>query len=79
MAGLKKAIQTVVQNQTARLERILPNGRLWSAEAWSKLSVKNPVMHRFALGLVWGVYGVPAQGASRPLSASETSRRSPFS
>jgi hypothetical protein len=56
LSELKKALKTVVQNQSFRLERILINGRAWSAEAWEKLFVENPVMHRFALGLVWGCY-----------------------
>jgi len=55
-AELKKSLKAVVQNQTKRLERILMNGRKWTAAAWKKLFVENPVMHRFALGLVWGVY-----------------------
>jgi hypothetical protein len=55
-AELKKSIKAVVQNQTKRLERILMNGRKWSAAGWRDLFVKNPLMHRFALGLVWGVY-----------------------
>jgi hypothetical protein len=55
-AELKKSLKAVVQNQTKRLERILMNGRKWTAGAWKKLFVENPVMHRFALGLVWGVY-----------------------
>ncbi|MDR2767578.1 MAG: DUF4132 domain-containing protein [Treponema sp.] len=53
---LKKSLRAVVQNQTTRLDRILLNGRKWTPEAWKKLFVANPIMHRFAEGLVWGVY-----------------------
>ncbi|MDR2181807.1 MAG: DUF4132 domain-containing protein [Treponema sp.] len=64
-AELKKSLKAVVQNQTARLERILLNGRKWTPEAWKKLFVANPVMHRFAEGLVWGVYDGTPNGAPR--------------
>jgi hypothetical protein len=59
---LKKSIKAVAQNQTRRLERILMNGRKWNAGAWQDLFVKNPLMHRFALGLVWGVYSPESAG-----------------
>lgn len=53
---LKKQMKAVVQNQTARLEKVFMNGRCWSAGRWSGLFVENPILHRFATGLVWGVY-----------------------
>ncbi len=55
-AELKKQIKATVQAQTNRLEKVLVNGRQWTAKAWTELFVENPVMHRFATGLVWGVY-----------------------
>ena len=30
--------------------------RLWQAQKWRELFVKNPVMHQFAIGLIWGLY-----------------------
>ncbi len=53
---MKKQMKTTVSSQKMRLEMALSTGRLWSVEAWKDLFVKNPVMHQFAIGLVWGVY-----------------------
>lgn len=53
---LKKQIKATVQSQTNRLEKVLMNGRSWDVKAWNNLFVENPIMHYFAMGLVWGVY-----------------------
>ncbi len=53
---LKKQLKTVASGQKLRLESALSTGRQWSVQAWKKLFVKNPVMHQFAIGLIWGVY-----------------------
>lgn len=53
---MKKLMKTVVQSQKARLERALSSGRQWSVGAWKNLFVKNPIMHQFAIGLIWGIY-----------------------
>ncbi len=53
---LKKQIKTTVTSQKARLEYALSMRREWSMDAWASLFVKNPVMHQFAIGLIWGVY-----------------------
>ncbi|MDR1200819.1 MAG: DUF4132 domain-containing protein [Tannerellaceae bacterium] len=53
---LKKQIKATVQAQTNRLEKVLMNGRKWDVGVWNNLFVENPIMHRFATGLVWGVY-----------------------
>ncbi|NDV58872.1 DUF4132 domain-containing protein [Bacteroides sp. 519] len=53
---LKKQMKVAVQTQTNRLEKVLMNGRRWTVNAWSTLFVENPIMHRFATGLIWGVY-----------------------
>ena len=53
---MKKQMKATVTSQKMRLEMALSTGRLWSVEAWKNLFVKNPVMHQFAIGLVWGVY-----------------------
>lgn len=53
---LKKQLKTVVTNQKFRLEQALGTERLWDVARWQELFVKNPVMHQFAMGLVWGTY-----------------------
>ena len=53
---LKKQIKTTVTAQRARLELALSGQRCWDSEAWRKLFVENPVMHQFAISLIWGVY-----------------------
>lgn len=53
---MKKQMKATVSSQKMRLEIALSTGRQWSVEAWKNLFVKNPVMHQFATGLIWGVY-----------------------
>jgi len=53
---MKKQIKTVVENQKQRLEYVLMCDRKWTCENWKNLFVKNPVMHCFAIGLIWGIY-----------------------
>lgn len=53
---LKKQLKTVISNQKLRLEQAMSAERLWQTEQWQELFVKNPVMHQFAIGLIWGVY-----------------------
>lgn len=53
---MKKQIKTAVTTQKARLEAALSALRCWSAEAWRALFVQNPLMHQFAISLIWGVY-----------------------
>jgi len=53
---MKKQMKTVVSSQKARLEYALSARREWTKEAWEKLFVANPIMHQFAIGLIWGVY-----------------------
>lgn len=53
---MKKQLKTAVSVQKARLEYALMCERKWTAENWEKLFVKNPVMHCFAIGLIWGIY-----------------------
>lgn len=53
---LKKQIKATVQSQIIRLEKVLMNGRGWNVKAWTDLFVENPIMHHFAIGLIWGVY-----------------------
>lgn len=53
---MKKQMKTTVSSQKMRLEMALSSERLWTSEAWQELFVKNPIMHQFAIGLIWGVY-----------------------
>ena len=54
--AMKKQIKTTVSAQRARLEMALSVQRCWDSGAWRKLFVENPVMHQFAISLIWGVY-----------------------
>ncbi len=53
---MKKQMKMTVTSQKMRLEQALSTGREWSVDAWKNLFVKNPVMHQFAIGLIWGIY-----------------------
>ncbi len=53
---LKKQMKITVSSQKARLEYALSVRREWLVDAWKNLFVKNPLMHQFAIGLIWGVY-----------------------
>lgn len=53
---MKKQMKATVTSQKARLEAALSCERLWSIASWQELFVKNPVMHQFAIGLIWGIY-----------------------
>lgn len=55
---LKRQIKTVIPSQKTRLERALFTARQWTKEEWQALFVKNPIMHPFAIGLIWGVYSL---------------------
>jgi hypothetical protein len=54
--AIKKNMKAIVAMQTARLEAAMVSSRKWSEEAWTALFVHNPIMHAFAVGLIWGVY-----------------------
>lgn len=53
---MKKQIKTVAESQKQRLEYVLMCDRRWTCENWKNLFVKNPIMHCFAIGLIWGIY-----------------------
>ncbi len=53
---MKKQIKTTVTTQKARLEAALSALRCWSTDAWRALFVGNPIMHQFAISLIWGIY-----------------------
>lgn len=54
---MKKQMKQTVANQKLRLEAALSTERKWQTDKWEALFVKNPIMHQFAISLVWGVYG----------------------
>ena len=54
--ALKKQIKATIAAQRTRLESALSAQRCWEGAAWRKLFVENPVMHQFAISLIWGVY-----------------------
>lgn len=53
---MKKQMKTTISSQKMRLELALSAERFWKVDAWKELFVKNPVMHQFAIGLIWGIY-----------------------
>ena len=53
---LKKQLKNMISIQKLRLESSLLADRRWTMEAWQNLFVKNPVMHSFAIGLIWAAY-----------------------
>ena len=54
--AMKKGIKTTVSAQRSRLELALSVLRCWDVERWKALFVENPIMHQFAMSLIWGVY-----------------------
>ncbi len=53
---MKKQMKATVTSQKMRLELALSAERQWTCDAWKKLFVENPIMHQFAIGLIWGIY-----------------------
>ncbi len=53
---IKKQLKLVASAQKLRLEQALTTARYWQTAAWRALFVSNPLMHQFAVGLIWGVY-----------------------
>lgn len=53
---LKKQMKAAVTNQKLRLDLALSVERKWEVTDWKNLFVKNPIMHQFAIGLIWGIY-----------------------
>lgn len=52
----KKQLKTTVTVQTTRMDLALSTERKWTQSAWLNLFVENPIMHKFAIGLIWGIY-----------------------
>ncbi|MDE5753768.1 MAG: DUF4132 domain-containing protein, partial [Oscillospiraceae bacterium] len=53
---MKKQMKAAIQSQKSRLEYALLCDRKWTVQGWKDLFIKKPVMHCFAIGLIWGVY-----------------------
>ena len=53
---MKKQMKTTVASHKMRLELALSSKRSWEKQQWSRLFVDNPIMHQFAIGLIWGIY-----------------------
>ncbi|MDE5884609.1 MAG: DUF4132 domain-containing protein [Oscillospiraceae bacterium] len=53
---MKKQMKAAIQSQKSRLEYALLCDRKWTVQAWKDLFIQKPVMHCFAIGLIWGVY-----------------------
>ena len=53
---MKKQMRATVAAQKNRLEAALSALRCWDSGAWQALFVQNPIMHQFAISLIWGVY-----------------------
>lgn len=53
---MKKQIRATVSAQKERLEMALSSLRCWDKTSWEALFVKNPIMHQFAISLIWGIY-----------------------
>lgn len=53
---MKRQLKETVSSQKLRLEQTLHKVRFWEPQKWRELFVDHPVMHPFAVGLIWGVY-----------------------
>ena len=53
---MKKQMKAAIQSQGQRLEYALLCDRKWTVDGWRDLFIRKPVMHCFAIGLIWGVY-----------------------
>lgn len=53
---MKKQLKLVIAAQKLRLDQVLTTARFWRIQSWKELFVNNPVMHQFAVGLIWGFY-----------------------
>lgn len=54
--ALKRELKAVVVSQKTRLELALSASRMWTVKQWKALFVEKPVMHKFAMSLIWGEY-----------------------
>jgi len=54
--NLKKTLKDETKVQLERLEENFAKKRYWTVENWVDLFVNNPVMKKFAITLIWGLY-----------------------
>ncbi len=54
--NLKKEMKVQVKLQLERLENGFSRNRVWGIDGWRELFVENPIMRRFATGLIWAFY-----------------------
>ncbi len=53
---IKKGVKEQVKMQLERLEKGFTVNRSWKIDLWRELFVNNPIMKKFAIALVWGVF-----------------------
>ncbi|MBN2694925.1 DUF4132 domain-containing protein, partial [bacterium] len=53
---IKKEFKEQAKLQKERLENSLSTGRLWKKSDWIEFFTENPLMKKFAISLIWGVY-----------------------
>lgn len=53
---LQKTLEAVVNLQRRRLRLFMLTGRNWGSALWKRLFMHNPILHKFSVTLVWGVY-----------------------
>ncbi len=53
---MNDTIKSIVKTQKKRLENCLLTARVWTKQSFDEMFLKNPVMHCFAEGLIWGMY-----------------------
>ncbi|MBN2693582.1 DUF4132 domain-containing protein [bacterium] len=58
---IKAQLKDIVKEQKTRLENSMISSRKWSGVSWEIFFSKHPVMKRFAIGLIWGVYDENSQ------------------
>ncbi len=53
---IKKEFKEQAKLQKERLENSLSTGRFWKKSDWIELFTQNPLMKKFGISLIWGVY-----------------------
>ncbi|MBN2693976.1 DUF4132 domain-containing protein [bacterium] len=53
---IKKGVKEQVKLQLERLEKGFTVNRSWRIDLWRELFVNNPIMKKFAMALIWGVF-----------------------
>ncbi len=53
---IKKTLKDEIKVQIERLEDNFWQKRFWSVENWKDIFINNPIMRKFAVTLIWGIY-----------------------